>query len=177
MSSATTPAIPGASAPHTPLTREWRRIRALWGARRVGVFATVGPDGSPQLTPIGSLYLDELEPRGYYHPIFTSRLRRNLGESGRFELLFLDLSLWTWTRALLRGRFDRLVAARLRGSALGARRAATSEELARWQRLVRPVRWTRGYELLWKDARYVQELSFDSCVPVRFGAMSHATEG
>jgi hypothetical protein len=139
----------------------------------VGAFATLGPDGSPQITPIGSVYLDPVEPKGYYHPIFTSRLRRNLGENGRFELLYVNLGAWTWLQALTRGRFDQLVAVRLRGSAVGGRRAASNEEVERWQRQVRAVRWTRGYELLWKDVEYTQELSFDGYVPVRFGAMPH----
>jgi len=36
---------------------------------------------------------------------------------------------------------------------------------------VAPLRWTRGYQLLWKDVRFVQELEFDELVPVRLGAM------
>jgi hypothetical protein len=155
------------------LEREWPQIRALWKATQVGVFATVAPDGSPQITPIGSVYLDSHEPKGYFHPIFAARLRRALGDGGRFELLFVDLRARIWLPALIRGRFDRLVAARLRGRGIGARRPATEGEVARWQRQVRAVGWTRGHELLWSNVRYVQELSFDEHVPVRFGAMPH----
>jgi len=162
-----------AAAVRPSLEQEWPAIRALWRVVPAGMFATVSSDGSPQITPIGSVYLDPVEPKGYYHPIFTSRLRRNLGEDGRFELLLLDLRARTWLPVLLRGRFDSLVAVRLRGRAVGPRRAATSDEVERWQRRVHSVRWSRAYNLLWKDARYVQELAFDGHVPVRFGAVAH----
>jgi predicted pyridoxine 5'-phosphate oxidase superfamily flavin-nucleotide-binding protein len=95
------------------LRSAWPHIRAVWNAMPIGAFATVGADGSPQVTPIGSVYLDPNEPKGYYHPIFASRLRRNLGNEGRFELLFLDLRARTWLPALIRGRFNTWVASRL----------------------------------------------------------------
>jgi len=119
------------------------------------------------------VYLHPDEPRGYFHPIFAARLRKALATDQRFELLFLDLSATRWLPALIRGRFERMVAARLRGRAVGPRRAATAEEVARWNEQVSPVRWTRGHQLLWSDVRFVQELEFDTLVPVRFGAMPH----
>jgi len=155
------------------LSARWPEIRRLWKSTQFGAFATLGPDG-PQVTPIGSVYLHPTEPRGYYHPIFAARLAKTLTHDPRFELLFVDTGTVAWISALVRGRFDRLVAARLRGRAVGPRRHATEQEVALWHQRVRPVRWTRGYELLWKDVRFVQELRFDALIPVRFGAMPHA---
>jgi hypothetical protein len=154
------------------LGARWPEIRRLWKAARFGAFATSGPDG-PQITPIGSLYLHPSEPRGFYHPIFAARLAKTLTHDARFELLFVEPSAGPWISGLLRGRFDRLVAARLKGHALGPRRRATEQEVALWNRRVRMLRWTPAYDLLWKDVRFVQELSFDALIPVRFGAMPH----
>jgi hypothetical protein len=149
----------------------WPKIRGVWKGAHYGAFATVGPDGAPHITPIGSLYLHPSEPRGYYHPVLTTQLRKNLTERPQFELLLVDTRATRWLAGLVRGAFREPIAVRLRGHALGPRREVSAEESTRWQRTVRPVRWTRAYDLLWKDVRFVQELAFDELVPIRFGKM------
>jgi uncharacterized protein len=158
------------STSQSELVARWPEVRKLWKSAPFGAFATSGPEG-PQVTPIGSIYLHESEPRGYFHPVFTSRLRKALSADQPFELLFVSNSPVQWLSGLVRGRFDHMVAARLKGRAQGARREAAADEVARWHRRVSKVRWTRGHDLLWKDVRFVQELRFDSLVPVRFGAL------
>lgn len=165
-----TSAVSEVSTPQSELITHWPELRRLWKSTAFGAFATSGPEG-PQVTPIGSIYLHETEPRGYFHPVFANRLRKALSPDQPFELLFVSASALQWLSGLVRGRFDRMVAVRLKGRALGSRRAATPEEVARWHERVRAVRWTRGHDLLWKDVRFVQELRFDSLIPVRFGAM------
>ena len=154
-----TQAVVESSPSQSSLQSEWPRIRAVWRSTQFGAFASVAPDGSPQVTPIGS--------------IFTARLPKSLKTSSRFERLFVYVRLQSWAPALIRGRFDDFVAVRLRGHAIGPRRASTDEEIARWDRRLRGVRWTRGYELLWKHAGLTQEIAFDEFVPVRFGKMKH----
>lgn len=119
------------------------------------------------------MYLHPTQPRGYYHPIFAARLQKTLGAGQRFELMFVDTRALTWLTALVRGNFEHLAAVRLGGHALGPRRAANAEEVERWHRHVRAVCWTRGFDLLWKDVRFVQEITFDKLTPVRFGRMKH----
>jgi hypothetical protein len=153
------------------LQATWPEIYELSKHTLFGAFATVTSEGAPHVTPIGSIVLHRSEPRGYY-PKFTANLRRRLDEGGRFELLFVDTRVTRWLPALVRGCFAQLVAARLSGFAL-PRREATEEEARRWRERVRPVSWTRGYELLWKEMRFVQELRFDGIAPIRFGGMQH----
>ena len=167
-SSADTSAVQ--TEPANDLLSHWPEIRKLWKSTLFGAFASSGPDG-PQVTPIGSIYLHPTQPRGYYHPIFANRLRKALSADQPFELLFVNTSASPWLSGLLRGRFDHMLAVRLKGHALGPRRAASTEEVARWRKRVRLVSWTRGHDLLWKDVRFVQELSFQSMIPVRFGGM------
>lgn len=150
----------------------WPQIHALSKAVMFGAFATVSAEGAPHVTPIGSIVLRRDEPRGYYHPKLTARLPRALDAGGRFQLLLVDPRITSWLPPLIRGEFKRLVAVRLRGHAL-PRREADQEEAARWRRRVRAVSWTRGYDLLWKEMRFVQDLVFDGMVPIRFGAMKH----
>jgi hypothetical protein len=166
---------PSAGAPE--LSAYWPQIRRLWKRAPFGAFATLDADGAPQITPIGSIYLHPTEPRGFYHPIFTSRLPKALAHDQRFELLFVDPSAGSWLKGLISGGFDHFIAARLKGRASAPRRHATPEEAAHFRRRIRPVSWTRGYDLLWKDLRFVQELTFDSLVPVRFGAMRNGLRG
>jgi hypothetical protein len=61
----------------------------------------------------------------------------------------------------------------------GERRKATAAEQARWQQLVAPTRFLKGYDLLWRRTDYVRELLFDGYAPVRLGAMTKGlwTEG
>ena len=153
------------------LRMEWPRVRALWKSTAFGSFASVGADGSPHVAPIGSVYLHPTEPRGFYHPILTARLRKDLTERAQFELLYVQPRAWPWLTGILRGRFEQPVAMRLRGRASGPRRPATDAERAHFQSRVRWIKWTRGYELLWKDVRFVQELEFEDVVPIRFGAI------
>lgn len=163
---------PATSTADLSLRERWPQIRAVWRSAPFGAFASLAADGSPQVTPIGSVYLHPTEPRGYYHPVLSQRLRKNLADQSRFELLFVDGRIWNWGLSIVRGRMDQPLAVRVAGHALGERRALTAQEAERWERRMRFVRWTRGYELLWKDVRFVQELAFDRLVAVRFGAMS-----
>ncbi|MFK7987100.1 MAG: pyridoxamine 5'-phosphate oxidase family protein [Sandaracinaceae bacterium] len=173
------PATLLADAPTAELTRnadevlqsQWPVIRKVWRASPIGFFATVDADGSPRVTPIGSVFLEKDAPRGYYLPKFTRRMRGNLRDGGRFQLLFLQTGAWPWLKGLVRGAFETPIAVRLKGHAVGRPRKASDEEVGRFQRLVRPVRWTKGYDLLWKDMALVQELQFDAADPIQFGAM------
>ncbi len=155
------------------LLESWPAVRSVWKRSFAGVFATVASDGTPRVTPVGSVWLHPTEPRGYYHPRFVAGLPKNLAATGRFQLLFLDTSPLSWLKPLVVGRFDQLVAARLSGCVVGERREARGEECNRFRRRVRAVSWTRGHALLWQDMAHVQELSFDDVLPIRFGRMPH----
>lgn len=155
------------------LHARWPEIRALRKRTLFAAIATVDEDGLPHVTPVGSVFLHPTEPRGYYHPLMVKALRRHLRERRRFSLLFVDPAVRTWLPALVKGRFDRLVAARLTGYADGPPRRATEDEVERWKRVVRPVRWTRGHDLMWSKVTLTQELVFDGYRPVSFGPMPH----
>lgn len=153
------------------LAAQWPAIRKVWRSAPVGFFATVDEDGGPRVTPIGSVYLERDAPRGYFLPKFTRRMRSNLRDGGRFQLLFVQTGPWPWLKGLVRGAFETPIAVRLKGRAVGRPRKSTDEEIARFRRLVRPVSWTKGHDLLWKDMGLTQELHFDAADPIQFGAM------
>ena len=62
-------------------------------------------------------------------------------------------------------------AVRLLGEA-GEVRAATDEEIARWQKRVSPVRFTKGHAKMWRNMRMVRDVKFTSIEPVHIGEMT-----
>jgi len=153
----------------------WRGIRRVFAAAFASSFhfaiATVGADGEPCVTPIGSVVLTE-PGRGFYFEEFPTRLPRNLRRDPRVSILGVNSSRLFWLRALLFGRFPAPPAIRLSGRVVGEPRDATAGELALWQRRVSSLRRLRGYALLWGRLRRVRDLEIDIAEPVLLGPMT-----
>ena len=155
------------------LAAQWRQVRRLYKKNPVVPIASVGADGQPHITPVGSLWLHPIEPRGLYLELFTKQLPKNLNHDRRFTLLFVDNGPWTWLPALIRGSFRAPVGVRLHGIA-SDRRPTEPHEVARFRKLVKPVSWTKGHDLLWSNLPYVRDLTFTGASPIRLGGMTKA---
>ncbi len=160
-------AVPGQHA-------DWAETKALFREAFRSSFhysvASLGEDGAPHLTPVGSVLLTE-PGRGIFFDIFTAQLGKNLDNDPRVCVMAVNSGKRFWLRSLARGRFARHPALRLYGTA-GPRRDATSEEQARFRKRIRPARRLRGHDLLWRDLSHVRDLTFHTIVPVRVGAMT-----
>lgn len=132
--------------------------------------ASVGPDGAPHVTPIGSVLLTE-PGRGIFFDMFTSDLSYNLDNDPQVCVMAVDSGRRFWLTALTRGRFSKAPAVRLSGTA-GPRREATPQEQARFLRRVRPASRLRGHQLLWSNLAMVRDLEFEDAEPVNLGAMT-----
>ena len=156
------------------MEQHWRTIRKIVNqalkTNRFCAVATVNPDGSPRVSPIGSLILGQTGKALYFEE-FPKNMRQNLDRDQRLCVLAVTGGFWFWLKALFRGRFDAHPGLRLTGHA-GARREATKEEVKQWQKRVRPFRRLKGYKLLWKDMRHVREVTFDAVEPLRLGPMA-----
>jgi hypothetical protein len=154
----------------------WPELRDLWNrtlstSLAVSV-ATVGEDGAPHVSPIGSLILGRRPGTATMIELFARQMARNLDRDPRVTVLAVDSSAFRFVAALARGRFPRAVATRLSGTA-GPRRWASEEEVARFRRRVRSVRRLRGHDLLWgADRMRARDLVFDLEHPVDLGAMT-----
>jgi hypothetical protein len=137
--------------------------------------ATVNSDGTPHVTPIGSLILGT-PGEGYFFEVFADRLCDNLDRGSAVSVLGVISSPSLWIGALIAGRFKSPPAFRLMGVA-GARRGSTKAERRRWQSKVRLLRFLKGYESLWGNLDTVRELHFHSLEPVRLGAMTSRFDG
>lgn len=148
---------------------DWQTIRGIFHDGFSTGFhfaaATVGEDGFPRVTPIGSLVLGEVG-RAFYLESYALGLARRLERDPRICFMALNTSKWEFLKTLWRGRVGRPFGVRLLGTA-GARREATVEEVERFSRRVRPLRFLRGHGLLWGRMRTVREVQFHAFEPVR----------
>jgi len=152
------------------LIDDWAEIRRIFARSFYASIATVDADGLPHVTPIGSLLLDREPGRGFWFERFTTALPRHLDERSHLCAMAVNTRLRLWLRALVTGRFPSAPGIRLAGTA-GERRKATEREIELFERRVRPVRWTRGYELLWTRFERGREVTFDRVIPLRLGRM------
>ena len=134
--------------------------------------ATVDADGSPHVTPIGSLFTAG-EGKCFYFEKLPRNLRDNLDRDGRFSVLVQHGGLIYWLKALIKGRFDTMPALRLSGTA-GKRRQCTPEERALFDGRFRKFSFTKGYDILWKDMETVRYLHVESIIPVHLGRMTES---
>jgi hypothetical protein len=132
--------------------------------------ATIGEDGAPHITPIGSVLFNDTG-RGIFFDIFSSQLSQNLDRDPRVCVMAVDSAKSFWLASLVRGRFTAPPALRLTGT-VGPRRPSTPIEQQRWLRRVRPLRRLRGHQLLWGDLTQVRDLTFHTALPVHLGTMT-----
>ena len=153
--------------PHWKTIR--RTVNQALRSNRFCAVATVNPDGSPRISPIGSLIFGETGKAVYFDE-FPHHMRQNLDRDQRICVMAVVGGFWYWLIALRRGRFASPPGLRLMGRA-GVRRKATPKEVQLWQKRVKPFRRLKGYQLLWKNMRHVREIHFDSLEPLYLGSM------
>ncbi len=134
--------------------------------------ATVNKDGTPHVTPIGSLMLGEAR-KGFYFEGYVSGLSRNLMHNKRVCVLAVNSGKWSLLKSFFLGRVTTPPGVRLMGTATD-RREATEQEMDQFKRRFRMYRMFKGYDLVWGSLRYVREIHFDAYEPVRIGALTRA---
>lgn len=153
---------------------QWNLVRRLFRNAFASSFhyavATVNADGSPHVTPIGSVILRQ-NGTGFFFEEYLSATARNLERDRRVCILAVHSSRWLFLKSLFLGRFVTLPAMRLAGT-VGEKREATPEELASFRRRVGRYHFLKGYDLLWSRLRYVRDVSFDAALPIHTGAMT-----
>jgi hypothetical protein len=153
--------------------KHWESIIDIVGrAKKSGLhcaIASTDADGSPHITPVGTVFLRE-DRTGYYFDQYTSALARNVDRDPRVCVMAVDRGRLFWLRSLVGGRFIAPPAVRLYG-AVGALRPANSAELERVRHSVRATRRLKGSQLLWSDFSQVRDITFTSFRPVRYPVM------
>jgi hypothetical protein len=154
--------------------KHWETIRSVFGEGSKSclhfAFATVNDDGSPHVTPIGSLILRS-DKTGFYFEDTTTKMPSNLKRNPRVYIMAVNSDLAYWGNSLMEGKFTSPPAVRLSGT-VGELRNATADELAAWQEKIAILKGTKGYELLWSKMIKVRDITFDSFDPVNMGEMT-----
>lgn len=169
--------------PNTMISEnDWETITRVFRKALVGSYhyaiASVNEDGSPHVTPIGSLFLRE-DKTGFYFEKFPKKLPHNLKYNQNVCILAVNSKLLFWLRTLLRGEFFTPPGIRLIGT-MGERRRATEEEVKLFLNRLKSllplfsglVTKSKGYKLLWGDLKYVREIQFTSFETIEFGSMT-----
>jgi hypothetical protein len=154
----------------------WKTTKSVFHRARASslhcAIASIDLDGSPHVTPIGSVLLGD-PGSAVYFDAYNVGLGRNLDRDPHCTILAVDSSKASWLRALLRGRFDTAPGVRLIGTVSPAR-PATSAELDRFRRAVRPALRTRGGRLLWghPERFRARDVTITGVQPVRISTMT-----
>ncbi|MFC0674542.1 pyridoxamine 5'-phosphate oxidase family protein [Brachybacterium hainanense] len=136
--------------------------------------ASLNPDGSPHVTPIGS-FLPTEKGRGVYFDAFNAQLAANVDRDARVTIQAVDSGPLMWARSFLKGRFVSPPGLRLVGT-VGAQRRSSEQEVERFHRLVGPLLRTRGGALLWRSLPLARDVAVDRVVPIWMGAMTPGVE-
>lgn len=134
-------------------------------------FATVNPDGTPHVTPIGSLILSKDEPRGFYLPLLTNQMTQNLKHNNRVSILAVDSSKWFWFRSFYLGKFSTPPGVRLSGI-VGEKRLITPDEVRLVEKRIGFSKNLKGVSYLLENLKYAQDIYFDSVKMVSIGKMT-----
>lgn len=152
----------------------WADIQAIFrdanSTSRHCAIATVNEDGTPHITPIGSLFLRD-NCTGFYFEEYSRRMPNNFKSNKRVCILAVNSGWKYWFTSIFAGRFPTSPGVRLYGT-VGERREATKEEILSWQNRVRIARKLKGYKLIWKNMKHIREIQFDSFEPVSAARMT-----
>lgn len=155
------------------IEENWQKIRKVVDRGRASTIycslASISEDGIPNVTPIGTVFLND-NPSGYYFDQYTTSLAQNIDRNPNICLMAVDAGKWYWFKSLLRGQFDSPPGVRLYGTA-GPRREATADELRLVEARVKPTKWLKGSQLLWSDFTHVRDLQFTTYRPVMYPKM------
>jgi hypothetical protein len=132
--------------------------------------ATVNEDGSPHITPIGSLILRET-PTGFFFDEYCTKTDENITRNPMVCFLAVNADRSFWVKSLIKGKFSAPPAVRLIGT-VGELREAAPDEIASWQNRVAFARLTKGYNITWSRMHTVRDVQFDSFEPMSSGIMT-----
>lgn len=130
--------------------------------------ASINEDGSPHVTPIGSLQITGVGTAMYFD-VFNETLACNVDRDPRVTILAVNSSRTFWLIMLARGRFRDYPGVRLVGT-VGPRRGSTVREQARFRQRVKRVRRLKGYDALWSEVGYARDVEFTDIAFVRIGS-------
>ncbi|WP_108868545.1 pyridoxamine 5'-phosphate oxidase [Aquimarina aquimarini] len=159
------------------IVTEWKSIRihfnkSFKSSLHVSI-ASVDPNNTPTITPIGSLFLNDNQT-GFYFEKFVSKLPIHANINKNICVLGVNSNSLFWIKSLFKEKFSTPPAIKLYGE-LGEKRKATSKEIKRLDRRMKLTNGLKGNSYLWKKMEYVRDIKFTSAEKINLGKMTAST--
>ena len=158
------------------LTKDWPLVKRVFQrAQNTGLchnFATVNADGTPNITPIGSLVLDSDQPSGYYFDVFNRSLGENLDRNPSLAILAVDSRKLYWLASFIKRKFSTPPALRLIGSA-SHKQLATEEEIHRCLKEVKSIRSFGASKQLGSRLKFIRKIQFARVDVLNIGSLTN----
>ena len=132
--------------------------------------ASVNKKNLPNVTPIGSLFLNR-DQSGFYFEKYPKTLPDNAEYNKNICILGVNSNMWFWLRSLFKGKFNSFPAVKLNGE-LGERRKATENEIKRLKRRMKTTRILKGNSYLWGNMHFVRDIKFTDTKITQLGKMT-----
>lgn len=158
-----------------PITDNWDAVKKdFLNCQKTSMgtvqIASVDPEGVPNMTPIGSLFLGK-NGHAFFCNRFPKNLNRNLETNDHVCVIAMNASKKFWMKSLFKGRFEGCPGIKLFGR-VSPRRHISEQEKNKWERLVKPYRLLKGYNLLWKDMTHASDIQFEAFEYLKAGKMT-----
>ena len=157
------------------ITDNWQTLRQEFikcqrTSSGVVQIASVDSQGNPNMTPIGSLFLGD-EKKAFFCNRFPANLNQNIKTNNQVCVIAMNSSKRFWFTSLFKGKFSGQPGIKLYGR-VSAKRPIRPEEKQRWEKMVKPFRYFKGYTLLWKNMDHVSDIVFDAYEYLNTGEMA-----
>lgn len=152
---------------------QWQKIKRVLEKGQASTIycsiATVSPDGTPTITPVGTVFLRDNQT-GYFFDHYAKALGENIDLNPNICVMSVNAGFIYWALSLLLGRFVSPPGVRLYGKA-GPLREATKEEIDKIEKRVKPTKFLKGSRMLWSGFTHVRDIEFSSCKPITYPVM------
>lgn len=155
------------------LEKDWKNIQRIFKlAQKASIhasIATVDQYGQPNITPIGTVFLNDNQT-AYFFDTFTERLGENLNQNSKACIQSVNSGKLFWLISLIQGNFSDYPGVRLYVE-IGDLRPATEQEKLAVEQRVKPLQWTKGSQLIWSEFTQVRNVKINTFRWVKYPKM------
>ena len=139
------------------LEKDWKNIQKIFKlAQKTSMhvsIATVDQYGQPNITPIGTVFLNENQT-AYLFDTFTEKLAENLIQNPKACIQAVNSGKLFWLSSLIQGNFSDYPGVRLYV-----------------EKRVKPLQWTKGSQLIWSDFSHVRDIKINDFRWIKYPRM------
>lgn len=155
------------------LEKDWKNIQRIFKlAQKASIhasIATVDQYGQPNITPIGTVFLNDNQT-AYFFDTFTERLGENLSQNSKACIQAVNSGKLFWLSSLIQGNFSDYPGVRLYVE-IGDLRPSTEQEKLAVKQRVKPLQWTKGSQLIWSEFTHVRDIKINDFRWIKYPRM------